>query len=398
MTVSTNNSVKGDKVKLLVTAVNSQDEEIQIQIPEGVSVVEDNKSIAAEVVTFDPNSRTLTIKKGERLDENTPLGTVPVEVMFNQDGTYQFKATSKRQGMTHVSDVQTVTVADKANEQEQLQAQEKALKEAVVEEPKAEEAVVEEPKAEEAVVEEPKAEEAVVEEPKAEEAVVEEPKAEEAVVEEPKAEEAVVEEPKAEEAVVEEPKAEEAVVEESKVVEQENNAQQVQYAPGQEVSVSNWNEFKDAFTNDAVSKINLTGNIVYASGTLNRLTRSLEINGNGHTLDLKNQSIILGSPVNPQDNVIHIHDAILSNTRDMAFVDVNASWSTSAKWKYRFGNIKTTPTVQRLATATYGEVTVYGNMDIDTRAENFYVGSLIMEPGTNYIGNVNYFNYSVFLV
>ncbi|OPA14075.1 cell envelope integrity protein TolA [Bacillus cereus] len=334
--VSTNNSVKNDKAKLFVTAVNSQDEEIQIQIPEGVSVIEDNQKTSAEVVTFDSNSRTLTIKKGERLDEKTPLGTVSVEVMLNQDGTYQFKATSKRQGMTYVSDVQTVTVADKTSEQAQLQAQEKVLKKAVVEKPKAEEAVAEKPK------------------------------------------------------------AEEAVVEEAKVLEAENNEQQVQYAPGQEVSVSNWNEFRDAFTNDAVSKINLTGDIVYASGTLNRLTRSLEINGNGHTLDLKNQSIILGSPVNPQDNVIHIHDAILSNTRDMAFVDVNASWSTSAKWKYRFGNIKTTPTVQRLATATYGEITVYGNMDIDTRAENFYVGSLIMEPGTNYIGNVNYFNYSVF--
>ncbi|MBJ6721678.1 hypothetical protein I2750_15710, partial [Bacillus sp. PR5] len=133
--VSTNNSVKNDKAKLFVTAVNSQDEEIQIQIPEGVSVIEDNQKTSAEVVTFDSNSRTLTIKKGERLDEKTPLGTVSVEVMLNQDGTYQFKATSKRQGMTYVSDVQTVTVADKTSEQEQLQAQEKVLKKAVVEKP-----------------------------------------------------------------------------------------------------------------------------------------------------------------------------------------------------------------------------------------------------------------------
>lgn len=325
LSVSTNNSVKDDKVKLLVTAVNSQDEEIQIQIPEGVSVVEDSKSIAAEVVVFDTNSRILTIKKGKRLDEKTPLGTVPVEVMVNQKGSYHFKATSNRQGMIYTSDVQTVTVVDKNSEQEQLKVQEKALKE---------------------------------------------------------------EEPKAEEAVEEEPKAEEAV----------SSEQQVQHAPGQEVSVSNWNEFQDAYTNDAVSKINLTGNIVYTSGSIlnYRLTRSLEINGNGHTLDLKNQSIILGNPTIASENLIHIHDAILSNSRDMAFVDVNSSWSTSAKWKYRFGNIKTNPTVQRLATATYAEVTIYGNMDIDTRAENFYVGSVIMEPGTNYVGNVNYFNYSVF--
>ncbi|MEG7965516.1 pectate lyase-like adhesive domain-containing protein [Bacillus cereus group sp. Sample30] len=385
LSVSTNNSVKDDKVKLLVTAVNSQDEEIQIQIPEGVSVVEDSKSIAAEVVVFDTNSRILTIKKGKRLDEKTPLGTVPVEVMVNQKGSYHFKATSNRQGMIYTSDVQTVTVVDKNSEQEQLKVQEKALKE---EEPKAEEAVEEEPKAEEAVEEEPKAEEAVEEEPKAEEAVEEEPKAEGVVEEEPKAEGVVEEEPKAEEAVEEEPKAEEAV----------SSEQQVQHAPGQEVSVSNWNEFQDAYTNDAVSKINLTGNIVYTSGSIlnYRLTRSLEINGNGHTLDLKNQSIILGNPTIASENLIHIHDAILSNSRDMAFVDVNSSWSTSAKWKYRFGNIKTNPTVQRLATATYAEVTIYGNMDIDTRAENFYVGSVIMEPGTNYVGNVNYFNYSVF--
>ncbi|CUB10915.1 hypothetical protein BN2127_JRS1_02701 [Bacillus cereus] len=346
LTVSTNNSVKDDKVKLLVTAVNSQDEEIQIQIPEGVSVVEDSKSIATEVVVFDTNSRILTIKKGKRLDEKTPLATVPVEVMFNQNGSYHFKAISKRQGMIYTSNVQTVTVVDKNSEQEQLKVQEKALKEE------------------------------------------EKPKAEEAVVEKPKAEEVVVEKPKAEEVVVEKPKAEEEV----------SSEQQVQHAPGQEVSVSNWNEFQDAYTNGAVSKINLTGNIVYTSGgILNyRLTRSLEINGNGHTLDLKSQSIILGNPNIASENLIHIHDATLSNTRDMAFVDVNSAWNVSAKWKYRFGNIKTTPTVQRLATATYAEVTIYGNMDIDTRAENFYVGSVIMEPGTNYVGNVNYFNYSVF--
>ncbi|MDA2006448.1 hypothetical protein PDN10_16835, partial [Bacillus cereus] len=162
LSVSTNNSVKDDKVKLLVTAVNSQDEEIQIQIPEGVSVVEDSKSIAAEVVVFDTNGRILTIKKGKRLDEKTPLGTVPVEVMVNQKGSYHFKATSNRQGMIYTSDVQTVTVVDKNSEQEQLKVQEKALKE---EEPKAEEAVEEEPKAEGVVEEEPKAEEAVEEEP-----------------------------------------------------------------------------------------------------------------------------------------------------------------------------------------------------------------------------------------
>ncbi|MCC2454347.1 pectate lyase-like adhesive domain-containing protein [Bacillus cereus] len=360
LAVSTNSIVKNDKVKLLITALNSQDEEIQIQIPEGVSVIEDNKKAAAEVVGFDQNSRSLTIKKGDRLDEKTPLGTVPIEVMFNQNGSYDFKATSKRQGMTYISDVQTITVVDKESkqkEQEQLKVQGK-VKEVVLEKPKAEEVALEKPKAEEVVLEKPKAEEAVLEKPKTEEVALEEPT----------------------------------------VVESEANEQQVQHASGQEVSVSNWNEFKDAYTNDTVSKINLTGDIVYTSGAIltYKLTRSLEIHGNGHTLDLKNQSIILGSPVNPQENVIHIHDATLSNTRDMAFVDVNTSWATSAKWKYRFGNIKTTPTVQRLATAARAEVTIYGNMDIDTRAENFYTGSIIIEPGTNYVGNVNYFNYSIF--
>jgi|GEM_PF-1251798 len=350
LAVSTHSSVKNAKVKLLITTLNSQDEEIQIQIPESVSVIEDNKKAAAEVVEFDQNSRILTIKKGDRLDENTPIGTVPIEVMFNQNGSYYFKATSKRQGITYISDVQTITVVDKESkqkEQEQLKVQEK-VKEAVLEKPKVEEAVLEKPKAEEAVLEKPKVEEAVLEEPKAEEA--------------------------------------------------EANEKQVQHALGQEVNVSNWKEFKDAYTNDTVSKINLTGDIVYTSGAIltYKLTRSLEIQGNGHTLDLKNQSIILGNPVNPKENVIHIHDAILSNTRDMAFVDVNTAWATSAKWKYRFGNIKTTPTVQRLATAARAEVTIYGNMDIDTRAENFYTGSIIIEPGTNYVGNVNYFNYSIF--
>ncbi len=35
-------------------------------------------------------------------------------------------------------------------------------------------------------------------------------------------------------------------------------------------------------------------------------------------------------------------------------------------------------------------------MNVDTRAENFYVGSVIIEDNTTYVGNVSVFNYSVF--
>lgn len=171
-----------------------------------------------------------------------------------------------------------------------------------------------------------------------------------------------------------------------------------------EVDVTDWATFGAAIKDTTVNKINLSNDISNAdsgdtAGVRNyQVTRDLEINGNGHTLSFGDSSIYLGKPTGDTGN-FHMHDVTLdqiyrgASSEDIVGARLNAA--NTGKWKYRFGNITTKPGVQRLARAQYAETTVYGNMDLDTRGENFYTGSFIMEPGTNYKGNVNNYNYSV---
>ncbi|MFE4894646.1 pectate lyase-like adhesive domain-containing protein [Peribacillus butanolivorans] len=173
-----------------------------------------------------------------------------------------------------------------------------------------------------------------------------------------------------------------------------------------EIDVDSWDTFVAAVKNTSISKINLSKDIENPSASGDTLglrtyqvTRDLEINGNGYRLSFKNSSIYLGGPTNGRGN-FHMHDIVLAQSfagaysEDIVGSRLNASYT--GKWKYRFGNITTEPSVQRLARAKYAEVTVYGEMNIDTRAENFYLGSFKMENGTKYIGNVNYYNFSIF--
>lgn len=169
------------------------------------------------------------------------------------------------------------------------------------------------------------------------------------------------------------------------------------------VEVSSWSTFVQAIRDEAVTKIILTGDFDNPSNTDTSLTNysrknDLEIDGRGHRVDFKSTSIQLGSPTGSGN--FHMHDIVLNqryggaNSEDI--VGTRLNYTNGGKWRYRFGNITTEPDVQRLARASYSEVTVYGKMDIDTRAENFYLGSLKMEDGTNYKGNVNYYNFSIF--
>lgn len=171
-----------------------------------------------------------------------------------------------------------------------------------------------------------------------------------------------------------------------------------------EIEVTDWASFGAAIKDPSITKINLANDIANANSgdsagvRTYQVTRDLEINGNGHTLAFGDSSIFLGNPTNGIGN-FHMHDIVLDQvyrgaySEDIVGSRLNAAYT--GKWKYRFGNIITKPGVQRLARAQYAETTVYGNMNLDTRGENFYTGSFIMEPGTTYKGNVNYYNFSV---
>lgn len=171
-----------------------------------------------------------------------------------------------------------------------------------------------------------------------------------------------------------------------------------------EAEVNNWADFVSAIRNETITKIILTASFDNPSSSDSSLSgyvrkNDLEIDGRNYRVDFKNSSIQLGAPQNAIGN-FHMHDIVLNqryggvSSEDIVGTRLNNT--NGAKWKYRFGNITTEPGVQRLARASYSEVRVYGKMDIDTRAENFYLGSLIMEDGTQYKGNVNNYDFSVF--
>ena len=171
-----------------------------------------------------------------------------------------------------------------------------------------------------------------------------------------------------------------------------------------EAEVSTWADFVNAVRDETITKIILATSFDNPSASDTRLStyarkNDLEIDGQGHRVNFKDSSIYLASPQNAIGS-FHMHDIVLNQTYAGAYsediVGTRLITANGVKWKYRFGNITAESGVQRLARASHSEVRVYGNMDINTRAENFYLGSLIMEDGTQYKGNVNYYNFSVF--
>ncbi|MDT2661262.1 hypothetical protein P7E02_15410 [Enterococcus hulanensis] len=171
-----------------------------------------------------------------------------------------------------------------------------------------------------------------------------------------------------------------------------------------EAEVSNWTDFVNAILNEDITKITLTASFDNPNASDVRLStyarkNDLEIDGQGYRVNFKDSSIYLASPKNAI-GYFQMHDIILNQNYAGAYsediVGTRLITANGVKWKYRFGNITTESGVQRLARASHSEVRVYGNMNINTRAENFYLGSLIMEDGTIYKGNVNYYDFSVF--
>lgn len=185
--------------------------------------------------------------------------------------------------------------------------------------------------------------------------------------------------------------------------------------------VSNWNDFRLAYRDATVSKIVLTDDIIRKTtdttltGTGNNLTRSLEISGvkdpNGQTDDekyyklaLSNTSLGIAAPT-VFGSEIHIHDIILSNaqggTYSESIIDGGGSYGTVPHaWKYRLGNI-VVPDVdvngnqtRRVARASRAEVRLYGDVSLTTTGENFYIGSVIVEPDAHYIGENTQYNWS----
>jgi hypothetical protein len=176
------------------------------------------------------------------------------------------------------------------------------------------------------------------------------------------------------------------------------------------VQVSTWAEFRNAYNNANVTKIILLNDISFPTvPSLNDRRTSIEIDGGGHTI---HQRLGHSLPVNAPTRqgytpVFHLHNVHLGvvGTTGAAGLDVGGSFSfiqgagTSTahvnRWQFRIGNLSTDPRIARVVRAYQAEITLYGNLDIDTRAENFYAGSIIIEDDTVYRGNINFRNYSL---
>lgn len=173
------------------------------------------------------------------------------------------------------------------------------------------------------------------------------------------------------------------------------------------VPVKNWTEFKSAYNNQNVTKIIMTNNIT-RTDNLNNREKSLEIDGGGYVLNMGNDSLRLAST--PTDNIgfFHFHDMTAKNSANegnggggnmWAFVAGPNGTNIARNWYFRTGNINTTRNngerVIRLIRGTRSEITVYGKLNLITTSENFYVGSMIIEDGTNWYGEDTGSNYSV---
>ena len=159
-----------------------------------------------------------------------------------------------------------------------------------------------------------------------------------------------------------------------------------------EREVSNISELQTAINEQSVTKIFLKNNISATSISANPITRSLEIDGQQHTLNIGSGALRYGVPVSGNPT-LNVHDIQVANT---AGAFVTYSGAARGQWHFEFGNISTATTVNRLAIATYSDITFSGTCNIDTRAENVYTGSVKMADNTVYTGNVNNTNYSMF--
>ncbi|MCF6165133.1 extracellular protein [Furfurilactobacillus rossiae] len=156
--------------------------------------------------------------------------------------------------------------------------------------------------------------------------------------------------------------------------------------------VSNISELQTAINEPSVTKIFLKNNISATSISANPITRSLEIDGQQHTLNIGSGALRYGVPVSGNPT-LNVHDIQVANT---AAAFVTFSGTARGQWHFEFSNISTATTVNRLVIATYSDITFSGTCNIDTRAENVYTGSVKMADNTVYTGNVNNTNYSMF--
>lgn len=209
---------------------------------------------------------------------------------------------------------------------------------------------------------------------------------------------------------------------------QQNDAWNAKYNFRPETNVAyvnDWTTFRAAYENNAVSKIVLEADIYYGTSIRIARTESIEIDGQGHLLEMRNGSLNvdgLSSLANfgkafSDSPVFHMHDLQIANNTGYGAVEGNLSnaWafvngngqrnSNRRLWNYRIGNIYTPYDTSltnnnqrvggRLINGELSEISVWGYNTVVTGAENFYTGGMTFEPNTYYKGTNAEYDYSV---
>lgn len=175
--------------------------------------------------------------------------------------------------------------------------------------------------------------------------------------------------------------------------------------------VATWAEFLDAYKDATVTKIVLENDIqkndTASMNTADKRRRtSLEIDGQGHILNLNFSSLEINTPT---DGIgfFHIHDLTAqqkSNNTGVgvgywAFVNGSNFANYVEGWRFRTGNIMTTSEngtrIGRFVRGYQSEIQLYGKLELSTTEENFYAGSMKIENKTYWKGTVTAINHGV---
>ena len=161
--------------------------------------------------------------------------------------------------------------------------------------------------------------------------------------------------------------------------------------------VTDGKQFRDAYNDSSINRIVMENHIAL-NGSPNARRNSIEIDGGGYTLTVSaSQQLRVDTPQAPQPTnvvpVFRMHNIHIAGASYPAVV--NASGVGARHWEFEFGNLTTAPDVGRLAIVRRANVTLFGYVNLNTRAENFHLGSLRIADGAYYVGNINHFDYAV---
>lgn len=174
----------------------------------------------------------------------------------------------------------------------------------------------------------------------------------------------------------------------------------VNSANASSANVGSWSEFVSAWNNSAVDKIVLTKNIdSTALGTNNR-SGSIEIDGQGYTINFtagseSQHTLSINNPASSQTSTLNIHDIkFIANTGSgVQGLIYTGEASQTNRWTIDMSNLSYSQNFtagQRFATVGGAKVNLSGNIDIRTNYENFIgAQSIDIAPNTKYYGVSN---------